>query len=231
MTDQPAKNTHFSWEPMQGYPVVLLVMAFLPGTLSSEGTLTTTFLLILMSSVLISSGILPLYLEDRTTPISIAAVIIIALGSGIGGLGIATILKALFFDTHTFLTDNWVYGVASILANLAVLVWTFVILNIAPMSRRLLIGTICLLLAGGYSLGCGIFFMIGSIVYGADQIAPVWNRGIPAVLNGGAIVIWTLLITRKTIQEKVRFVVPIVIISGVSLIGLGVWWIGSSIFP
>ena len=231
MTDQPTKNTHFSWEAMQGYPVVLLVMAYLPGTLGREGTLTATFLLILMSSVLISSGILPLYLEGRTTSISIAAVIIIALGSGIGGLGIATILKLLFSDTHTFLIDNWVSGVASILANLAVLVWAFVILNIAPMSRRLLIGTIFLLLAGGYSLGCGIFFMAGSIVDSADQIAPVWNRGIPAVLNGGAIVIWTLLITRKTIQEKVRFVVPIIIISGVGLVGLGLWWIGSSIFP
>lgn len=231
MTDQPTKNTHFPWEAMQGYPVVLLVMAFVPGTLGREGTLTTTFLLILMSGGLISCGILPLYLEGRTPPISIAAVIIIALGSGIGGLGIATILKALFSDTHTFLTDNWVSGVASILANLAVLVWAFVILSIAPMSRRLLIGTISLLLAGGYSLGCGIFFVAGSIVYSADQIAPMWNRGIPAVLNGGAVVIWTLLITRKTIQEKVRFVVPIIIISGVGLMGLGVWWIGSSIFP
>lgn len=223
MTDQPTKNTHFSWQAMQGYPVVLLVMAFLPGTLGREGILTTTFLLILMSSVLISGGILPLSLEGRATPISIAAVIIIALGSSIGGLGIATILKAVFSDTHTFLTDNWISGVASILANLAVLVWTFGILNIAPISRWLLIGTIFLVLAGGYSLGCCIFFMARSIVYGADQIAPVWNRGIPAVLNGGAIVIWTLLITRKTIQQKVRFVVPIIIISGVGLIGLGIW--------
>ena len=206
----------------QGYPVVLLVMAFLPRTLGREGTLTTTFLLILMSGVLISSGILPLSLEGRTTPISIAAVVIIALGSSIGGLGIATILKVLFSDTHTFLTDNWVSGVASILANLAVLVWAFGILNIAPTSRWLLIGTIFLVLAGGYSFGCGIFFLARSIVYGADQIAPVWNRGIPAILNGSAIVIWTLLITRKTIQEKVRFVVPIIIISGVGLIGLGV---------
>lgn len=228
MTDQPTKNTHFSWEAMQGYPVVLLAMAYLPGTLGREGTLTATFLLILMSGVLISSSILPLYLEGRTAPISIAAVIIMALGSGIGGLGIATILKALFSDTHTFLTDNWVSGVASILANLVVLVWAFVILKVAPMSRRLLISTISLGLAGGYSLGCGIF-LAGSLVYGADQIAPMWNRGIPAVLNGGAVVIWTLLITRKTIQEKVRFVVPIIIISGVGLMGLGVWWIGSSI--
>ena len=230
MTDQPTKNTHFPWEAMQGYPVVLLVMAFLPGTLGTEGTLTITFLLILMSGVLISSGILPLYLEGRTTPISIAAIIIMALGSSIGGLGIATILKVLFSDTHTFLTDNWISGIASILANLAVLVWAFVILSIAPINRWLLIGAIFLVLAGGYSLGCGIFFLARSIVYGADQIAPVWNRGIPAILNGSAIVIWTLLITRKTIQEKVRFVVPIIIISGVGLIGLGIWWIRSSIF-
>lgn len=230
MPEQPTKNAKHSAETLQGYPVVLLVMAFMPTNLDPDESLTTAFVLILISGVLISSGILPLYIKDGTTPVFVAGVIIITLGSGIGGLGIATILKILLSETQIFLTNYWISEIASVLANLTVLTWIFVILNISTITRSLLAATTLLVVAGGYALGYGVFSVVVLIIHDVPQIYDGWERGIAAVLNGGAIIGWTLLITQKTLQGKVKFAVPVVIIAGLGFVALGFWEITKSMF-
>ena len=231
MSDQPTKTTHPSAGVLQGYSVVLLTMAFVATNLAPDESLMTAFVLIVISSVLISGGILPLYIEGRTTPVFVASVIIIALGSGIGGLGIATILQTLLSDTEIFLTIDWVSRVALVLANLAVLTWVFVILKISPITQSLIAAATLLIIAGGYTLGYGVFSVVVLVVHGVLQIGNEWQLGIAAVLNGAAIIGWTFLITRKTVQDKLKFVIPVVIIAGLGFVVLGFWRIGKSIFP
>ncbi len=231
MSDQSTKPTQLSVGALQGYPIVLLTMAFVTTNLAPDEALTTAFVLIVISSVLISGGILPLYIEGRTTPVFVASVIIVALGSGIGGLGIATILQTLLSDTEIFLTINWGSRVALVLANLAVLTWVFVILKISPITRSLLAATSLLIIASGYTLGYGVFSVVVLVVQGVLQIGNEWQLGIAAVLNGAAIIGWTFLITRKTFQDRFQFAVPVVMIAGLGFVVLGFWRMGKSIFP
>lgn len=231
MLDKSAKSTWNSWEVIWGNAVVPLTMAFLPINFSPDDTFTTGGGLIIIGGAWISFGILPLYVENRTTPVFIAGTVIITVGSSIVGFGIATFLKSLFFDIGTPLSDSWVSGVARILVNLALLAWGFVILKIAPVTRSLIIGTVFLMLAGSYSLGCGIFLTMESVVNDTLQVAPVWEDGIATVLNGSAMVAWTLLITRKTVAyRRIRLAIPFFIICGCCFIGIGIWDIVSVTF-
>lgn len=225
MTDQSAKDRQLSWSIVQGHSVVFLAIAHLMTTTEVEGNLSTGTLLMASSMVLISMSITLFYFERRIASVSVAGAVIIALGSGIAGLGIAKILGIAFSNTETSTVGAWPLTVAAVLANLAVLVWSFVILKIAPRTRSLLISTIALVLAGGYALGYGVFFVLELTASDLPQIGSGVARGLAAVLNGGAMVIWTLLITRKVVQSKFRFTVPLFIICGIGFIGIGLWHI------
>ena len=52
-----------------------------------------------------------------------------------------------------------------------------------------------------------------------------------AILNGGAIIFWTLLITRKVVYGKVRLVVPVLVICGIGFIGIGISHIIDAVYP
>ncbi len=225
MSDQSSKNTQFSSEAINGYPVVLLVFGFLPITLGTEGGITTAFGLIFISVVWISLGIVPLFSENRTTSVYIASIILIAVGSGIGGLWVVTILKVLFFETKMFMVNDWVLVVASVSANLAVLIGSIVILKVSPVTLSLRLGVGALVVASAYPIGHGVVSIVLSIINDVPPIFTPAGKAMTAILNGGAIVVWTLLIPRKVLQEKVRLVVPLGIVCGISFIGIGLAYI------
>ena len=211
-----------SWDAMRGYSVVLLALAFLLTTLGTEGGITTALGLIFISSAWIGFSILPLFDENRTTFMFVAGVILIAVGIGIGGLGIATILEGLFSESKMSIANNWGFGVVSVLANLAVLIWGIVILKVSPDTLSLRAGVVSLAMASGYPIGAGVFSIILSI--GQDDLQIFTNAGqaMTAILSGGAIIAWTLAITRKVVHGKVRFVVPVLVICGIGFIGIGI---------
>lgn len=225
MPNQSSKNTQFSWEVINGYPVVLLTLAFLPITLGTEGGITTALGLIFISVVWISLGIVPLFSENRTTSVYIASIISIAVGSGIGGLGVVTILKVLFFETKTSIANDWVLVVVSVSANLAVLIWCIVILKVSPVTLSLRLGVGALVVASAYPIGHGVVAIVLSIINDVPPIFTPAGKAMTAILNGGAIVVWTLLIPRKVLQGKVRLVVPLFIICGIGFIGIGLAYI------
>ncbi|MDE0684652.1 MAG: hypothetical protein OXI63_17165 [Candidatus Poribacteria bacterium] len=227
MSDQSSKNTQFSfsWEAINGYPVVLLTLGFLPITFGTEGGITTALGLIFISVVWISLGIVPLFSENRTTLVYIVSIILIAAGSGIGGLGVVTILKVLFFEIKASMTNDWMLVVASVSANLAVLIWGIVILKVSPVSLSLHLGVGGLVVASAYSIGYGVVSIVLSIINDVPPIFTPAGRAMTAILNGGAIVVWTLLILRKVLQGKVKLVVPLFIVCGIGSIGIGLAYI------
>ena len=222
MSDQSSKNTQFSWEAIKGYPlVVLLTLAFLPTTFGTAGGITTALGLIFISVVWISLGIVPLFSENRTTSVYVASIIVIAVGSGIGGLGVATILKALFFETKTSMVNGWVLVVVSVFANLAVFIWGIVILKVSPVTLSLNLGVGALVVAGAYPIGNGVTSIVLSIINDVPPVFAPAGQALTALLNGGAIIVWTLLIPRKVLQGKVRLVVLLFIVCGIGFIGIG----------
>lgn len=225
MSDQSSKNTHFSWDIMRGYPTVFLAFAFSLTTLGAEGGLTTVLGLIGISSAWIGLSILPLFDENRNTFVFGASVILTVVGIGIGGLGIATILEVLFSDAQTSIANEWVLGVASILAYTAVMVWGFVILKVSPDTPALRIGVIFLGGASSYTVGYGVCSIILSMGQSDSQMFDGVGQGIAAVFSGAAMVVWTLLITRKVVLGKVKFVVPALVICGCGFIGTGILYI------
>ncbi|RKU21654.1 hypothetical protein C6499_21910 [Candidatus Poribacteria bacterium] len=216
-----------SWDAVRGYSVVLLALAFLLTTLGTEGSITTALGLIFISSAWIGFSILPLFGENRTTFVFVASVILIAAGIGIGGLGIATLLEVLFSENKMSVANNWGLGVVSVLANLAVLIWGIVILKVSPDTPSLRAGVVSLAMASGYPIGAGVFSIILSI--GQDDlqiftyaVQAMAVQAMTAILSGGAIIAWTLAITRKVVHGKVRFVVPVLVICGIGVIGVGI---------
>ena len=224
MSDQSAKNTQFS--AINGSPVVvLLVSASLPTTFGTEGGITTALGLILISILWISLGIVPLFSENRTTSVYVVSIIVITVGSGIGGLGVATILKTLFFETTTSIANHWALAVVSVFANLAVFVWGIVILKGSPVTLSLNLGVGALVVASAYPIGNGVVSIVLSIMNDVPPVFTPAGQALAAILKGGAIIVWTLLIARKVFQGKVRLVVPIFIVCGIGFIGIGLAYI------
>ena len=224
MSDQSAKNTQFS--AINGVPVVVLFAStFLPTTLGTEGGIPTALGLISISVLWISLGIVPLFSENRTTPVYVASIIVIVVGSGIGGLGVATVLKTLFFETKTFVTNGWGLVVISVFANLAVFIWGLVILKVSPGTLSLNLGVGALVVASAYPIGNGVVSIVLSIMNDVPPVFTPAGQALTAILKGGAIIVWTLLIARKVLQGKVRLVVPIFIVCGIGFIGIGLAYI------
>ena len=224
MSDQSAKNTQFS--AINGSPVVVLfVSAFLPTTLGTEGGITTALGLISISILWISLGIVPLFSENRTTSVYVVSIIVITVGSGIGGLGVATILKTLFFETTTSIANHWALAVVSVFANLAVFVWGIVILKVSPVRLSLNLGVGALVVASAYPIGNGVVSIVLSIMNDVPPVFTPAGQALAAILKGGAIIVWTLLIARKVLQWKVRLLIPLFIVCGIGFIGIGLAYI------
>ena len=221
MSTQSAKNNRVSWQTMQGISVFIFFIL--------RPDIDSVFTLIALSTMLICLGISPLYVKNKPTSVFAASMIILALGCGIGGLTIGTLIERLFVETPTEIGNSWVAGVALICSSLGVLAWTFVVVKISPLNRPPLIAIVLFALAGVYSLILGIL-SVKTVLFDQTQITLTWGEGIAHILNGGAMVGWTHLVTRKTSITNRKVFVICLMIAGVGIVAVGITHILDAIF-
>ena len=213
MLNKPKKNNQRSWEIAQAFSVFALFVL--------RPDIESIFTLIALSLMLISLGISPLYVKRDSVSIATASCIMIAFGSGIGGLTIATLLERLFAETPAQIADSWVASVTLICSSLGILAWIFIVLKISPVSRPSRVAVVLFALAGVYSLLYGIL-TIGVPLFDEPLIIPEWGTGMAYLLNGGAMVGWVLLVTRKTPINQRKLFVICLMIAGVSTVIVGI---------
>ena len=126
---------------------------------------------------------------------------------------------------------SWMPRLAGIFYSLAIFVWVFVLLKVAPITRSLLIGVAFFVLASGYALICNAQVVINAIVSDMSYVEVYWDQGIAYVLNGSAIIAWMLLIVRKIADVKVKSIVPLFVFLGVVYIGIGIVLTMALVFP
>ena len=219
MLDKPVRNSQVSWETMQGTSAIVFFIS-LPDI---ESILT----LICLTLMLIGLGISPLYIKSESVSIAIASCVMIALGSGIGGLTIATLLERLLTETPTEIKDSWVAGVVLICSSLGILAWVFIVLRISPVSRLPLVAVVLFAAAGVYSLIYGILIthalvLINVIVSDILRVTADSEQMIGFIVSGGAIVGWARFVMRKTAPTNFKILVPAFTIFGVIYIGFGI---------
>ena len=138
-------------------------------------------------------------------------------------------MERLFAETPTAIGDSWVAGVTLVCASLGVLAWTFVVVKISPLTRPPLIAIVLFALAGVYSLILGIL-SVKTVLFDQTQITLTWGEGIAHILNGGAMVGWTHLVTRKTSITNRKVFVICLMIAGVGIVAVGITHILDAIF-
>ncbi len=173
MLDKPAKNNQVSWETLQAFSVFIFFIV--------RPDIESILTLIALSPMLIILGISPLYIKSRSVAVATASCIMIALGSAIGGLTIATLLERLLTETQVEIKDGWVAGVALVCSSLAVLAWVFIVLKISPVSRPPLVAVVLFALAGVYSLIYGIL-TTEAVLSDVPRTTSEWEEGIAYIL-------------------------------------------------
>ena len=224
MFDKLAKMPNVTWKTIQLNPFIFGIMGI---PIDSNSTLS----LIATSCVLVGSSLMPLGIARVPVSVSIACRIIFVLGCSIGGLGLANILESLFPNFPTVREWIWVQWVPSILSNLAVVIWVFVILKISPITRSLLISTVLVAAAAGYSLSCDARAIEDFLLFDVIREAARWEEGIAYFLQGSALVVWAHLIMRKLATSPLdRSIHRGTLLVGVGSILLGIFEILSHIF-
>jgi len=224
MFDKPAEMSKVTWKTIQVDSLILAIM-LIPEDSNSALSL------IAMGSILVSSGLRPLGIPRVPLSVSIACRIILVFGCGIGGLGLANILEGLFPNFPTVREWNWVQWVPSILGNLALIIWVFVILKISPVTRSLLISTVLITAAAGYSLSCDAMAIKDLLLFDVAREAAIWEEGIAHLLQGSALVVWTHLISRKIATSAMdKFLQRLNLFGGVIKILWGIFGILWDIF-
>ena len=213
MLEKPTRNNQGSWKTAQAFSVFVLFVL--------RPDIESIFTLIGLSLILIGLGISPLSTKRDSVSIATASCIMIAFGGAIGGLTIGTLLERLFAETPAEIADSWVASVTLICSSLGVLAWIFIVLKISPVSRPPRVTVVLFALAGVYSLIYGILTM-ESVLSDVSRITSEWGKGIAYLLNGGAIVGWAYLVTRKTSIAHRKLLVVCLMILGVITISDGV---------
>ena len=217
-----------SWETMAGDLSICLALMFQAAlwnsAVHSPLIALTGGMLILFGTMWVFLGNHPLFLENRPTSATIGGWVIIASGCCIMGLGIGMIIS---LDADV----SWMPRLAGIFYSLAIFVWVFVLLKVAPITRSLLIGVAFFVLASGYALICNAQVVINAIVSDMSYVEVYWDQGIAYVLNGSAIIAWMLLIVRKIADVKVKSIVPLFVFLGVVYIGIGIVLTMALVFP
>ena len=220
------KLSKATWQGILANPLILSFMA-IPLDVGSDDTI----LLISVSFVLVGCALAPLQIPRIPLFASIGCGIIFVLGCGIGGLGLANILAHLFPDFPTVNQWEGVQSVPSASTNLAILVWIFVILNIAPVNYPLIVSTSFVAVAVGYALTLDAVVIREAFVF--DRVREITDveKGTVILLNGCALIVWERLIVRKLIAFSItKSMGGLTLFLGVMLILLGISMILRSIF-
>ena len=221
MTDQSEKNTQVSWQTTQGFSVFLLYI--------SRPDIEGVIILICLTVMLIALGISPLSIEKKPVSVLIASMLMIALGGGIGGLTIGTLLERLFAESHIEIGGSWVASVALICTSLGILAWVFIVLRISPVTRPPLVAAMLFAIAGAYALIYGIL-TLETYFFGITRIPSAWGEGIAYILNGSAILGWSHLVMWKMSINRRKTLTVCSMIVGVATIVVGIVGVLDTIF-
>ena len=206
-----------SWELMvSNGQICLVLMLQLFLWIPVVSSALTGTLLIVYGILWVVHGISPLFMEDRTSSVSISSKVIIASGCSIIGLGIVMMLPLM---TEV----DWIPRMAGVFYSLAFFVWLFVILKTAPIiTQGLLIGVVFCVMATGYALVCNTLMIIHTIVADIPRVAVPWEQAIGYIVSGCAVIGWTGFVMRKNTPAGYKILVPVFLLCGVIYIGFGV---------
>ncbi len=209
---------------MLANPLILGIMAV---PLDSDSTLA----LISTSLLLVASSLILLKISSVSFSVSIACGIIFALGCGISGLALAIVLEHLLPDFPTVKQWEWVQWMPSAFGNLAILIWVFIVLNIAPISRPLVIGTSLVAAAAGYALMLDAVAIRAILIFGVPHEITDWEQGMVYLLNGCALIVWARLVVPGLISvNREKLIKTGALLAGISVMLLGIAKILESVF-
>ena len=187
--------------------------------------------LIATGTVVALSGLMPLGIPQRSRSVSVACGIMFALGCGIGGLGLANILERLFPNFPNVSQWVWIQWLPSACENLAILVWVYVVLHIAPVTRSLFISTVFVAAAAGYALTSDALAIRDALVFGVIRVVTDWEQAVGFLLKGGALAVWARLIIRKLAATSAeRFIGSLTLFVGATMILGGIFFMLWDIF-
>ena len=224
MDSMSTKASEVTWRNVLANPFVFGVIV-LP--LDSNDTLA----LISVCFLLVGTGSIPLQIQRLPRSTSIACGVMFALGCGIGGFALTNVLEYLFPNFPTVKQWEWMQWLPSVFGNLAILVWVFIVLNIAPITRPLLISIVLIAASAGYMLSLDVLRIRSALIFDVIREITDWEEGIAALLNGCALFIWERFITRELAKTQLeQFVRKCTLLLGVMSILFGILGILWSIF-
>lgn len=197
MFDRTAKVQKVTWKTILTGPLIL-------GTMMVPSDSTSVLGLIATGSIVAISGLMTLGIPRVPRSVFVACCAIFALGCGIGGFGLANILERQFPNYPTVSQWEWLQGFPSVFENLAILIWVYVVLNIAPVTRSLYISTVFVAAAVGYSLTSDVLAIRDAIVFGVTREIADWEQGAEWLLNGCALTVWARLVIRQLASTSIE---------------------------
>ena len=218
------KITKATWQSILANPLIFGIMVI---PLDSENTLA----LISGGLLLVGVGLIPLQIQRIPLSASIACGIMFTLGCVVGGFALANVLEYLFPDFPTVKQWKWVQPMPSAFGNLGILIWVFVVLNISPVNRPLVIGTSFVAAAAGYALALDAVVIREVLIFDRTREITSWEQGMVTLLDGGAMIVWERLIVRKLISFSVtKSVGDLTLFLGMLSILLGIFMILRTVF-
>lgn len=189
------KVSKVTWKTVLTNPFVFGIMA-----IPMEGD--NTLMLISTSLLLVISSLIPIGIPRVSFSVSIACGIKFILGCGLGGLALANVLAYLFPDFPTVKQWEWMQWVPSAFGNLAILAWVYVVLNISPVNRLLVIGTGLVAGAAGYGVTLDAIAIREALIFDITHEMEDWQQAVEMLLNGCALAFWGHFIARKLASAK-----------------------------
>ena len=191
----------------------------------------SALLLICTSVIVAASGLMPLGIPRVSVSVSIACGIMFVLGCGIGAVGLANVLERQFPNFPNVSQWVWIQWLPSAFENLAILIWIYVVLHIAPVTRSLFMSAVCVAAAAGYALTFDVLAIRDALVFGVTREVTNWEEGMKFLLNGGALAVWARLIIRKLAATSAeKFLAKCTLFIGVVFILGGIFQILGDIF-
>lgn len=224
MFDIIPKVSKVTWQTILVNPLIFGVMATPSDSESVVGLIAT-------GVILAGSGLMPLSIPRIPLSASIACYIIFALGCGVSGLGLANILENQFSNFPTVSQWEWLRWMPSVSENLAILIWVYIVLHIAPVTRSLFISVVFVAAAAGYAFTSDALAIRDTLVFGVNREISDWEQGAKMLFNGCALAAWARLIIRELAStSNERFIGKITLFLGVFLILRGIFGILRDIF-
>lgn len=224
MFNRTAKVSKVTWK-------TILVSPLIFGAMMIPSDNNSALSLFAAGGALALSGLMPFGISRLSRSVSVACCVIFALGCGIGGLGLANILERLFPNFPNVNQWAWIQWLPSTFENLAVLLWIFVVLNIAPVTRSLYISTVFVAAAVGYSLTSDALAIREALVFGVTREIADWEKAMAFLLNGCALAVWARLVIGKFASTSIeRFTGRCTLFVGIVSILIGIFGILWDIF-